>query len=161
MAAKRTNAARAKPRLKPEKAQPASPRQEIMRSQLELWRRLNTKEGTDVSEAAKEMAPIVTEHWAKILGELWRSSAMMQTSEEPLAIQEGLPKQVLTNYNEMLKRVFMTKSFGFVGVVLTFENNPEDCNSLTSLCSIMFEALLPQKGSVEQPVHFVPATCSP
>ena len=112
MAAKRTGAARAKPRGKPEKSQPASsPLQEIMESQLELWRRLNTKEGTGVGEAAKEIAPIVAEHWAKIFDEMWRSAAMMQTSENPVAIQEGLPKHLLANYNEMLKRVFMSKSF--------------------------------------------------
>lgn len=82
-----------------------------MESQLELWRRLNMKQGTDVGEAAKEMAPMVAEHWAKIFDELWRSAAMIQTSEEPLAIQEGLPKHLLANYNEMLKRVFLSKSF--------------------------------------------------
>ena len=111
MAAKRTSAARAKPRGKPEKSQPASPLREIMDSQLKLWRSLNTKEGTDIGEAAKEMAPIVAEHWAKIFDELWRSAAMMQTSENPQAIQEGLPKHLLANYNEMLKRVFLSKSF--------------------------------------------------
>jgi len=82
-----------------------------MESQLKLWRSLNAKEGTDVNEAAKEMAPIVAEHWAKIFDELWRSAAMMENGENPLAIQEGLPKKTLANYNEMLKRVFMTKSF--------------------------------------------------
>lgn len=111
MTAKRTGAASAKPRGRPEKSQPASPLQEIMESQLELWRRLNMKQGTDVGEAAKEMAPMVAEHWAKIFDELWRSAAMIQTSEEPLAIQEGLPKHLLANYNEMLKRVFLSKSF--------------------------------------------------
>jgi hypothetical protein len=111
MAAKRTGAARAKPRGKLEEPQPASPLREIMESQLDLWRRLNTKEGTDVGEATKEMAPLVAEHWAKIFDELSRSAAMMQTSENPLAIQEGLPKHLLANYNEMLKRVFLSKSF--------------------------------------------------
>jgi len=111
MAAKRVVSARAKPRGKPEKPQPASPLREIMESQLELWRSLNTKEGTDVGEAAKEMAPVVAEHWAKIFSELSQSAAMMQTSEDPLAIQEGLPKSLLANYNQMLKRVFLTKSF--------------------------------------------------
>jgi len=82
-----------------------------MESQLELWRRLNTKEGTDLDEAAKEMAPIVAEHWARIFDELSRSAAMMQTSEAPLAIQEGLPKHLLSDYNQMLKRVFLSKSF--------------------------------------------------
>jgi len=111
MAAKRTGAARAKPRGKPEKPQPASPLREIMESQLELWRSLNTKEGTDVGEAAKEMAPVVAEHWAKIFSELWRSAAMAQASEEPLAIHEDLPRNLLVNYNEMLKKVFLSKSF--------------------------------------------------
>ena len=111
MAAKRTGATRAKRHGKPEEPQPASPLREIMESQLDLWRRLNTKEGTDVGEAAKEMAPLVAEHWAKIFDELSRSAAMMQTSENPLAIQEGLPKNLLANYNQMLKRVFLTESF--------------------------------------------------
>ncbi len=111
MAAKRTRAASAKPSPKREKAQPASPLQDIMEFQLELWRKLNTKEGTDISEAAKELAPIVAEHWAKIFGDMWRSAAMMQTSEEPLAIQEGVSKRLLANYNEMMKRAFLTKPF--------------------------------------------------
>jgi len=111
MAAKRARAVSPKPSEEPEKPKPASPLQEIMESQLDLWRRLNTKEGTDVAEAAREMAPIVAEHWAKMFDELWRSAAMTQTSENPVAIQEGMPKHLLANYNEMLKKAFLTKSF--------------------------------------------------
>jgi len=111
MAAKRTGPIRAKPHTKSERPQPTSPLQEIMEAQLELWRRLNTKEGTDISEATKEIAPLVAENWVKIFDELSRSAAMMQTSENPLAIQEGLHKQVLADYNQMLKKVFLSKSF--------------------------------------------------
>ncbi len=111
MAAKRKGAARAKPREAPEKPRPASPLQEIIESQLEVWRRLNKKEGTDVGEASKELAPIVAEHWTKIFDELLVSAAKMRTSEDPLAIQEGLQKHTLASYNEMLKKAFLTKSF--------------------------------------------------
>jgi hypothetical protein len=111
MAAKRTVGARAKPRGKSQKSPTASPLQEIMESQLELWRRLNTKEGTDVGEAAKEMAPVLAEHWAKVFDELWRSAALVRTSDNPLAIQEGVPRHMLANYNETLKKVFLSKSF--------------------------------------------------
>jgi len=87
------------------------PFQQVVDSQMDLWKKWNQKAGTDLGQIATEVSPIVSQYWSKMLEDLWQSAETMQTSEDPIVVQENLRKRMMSTYNEMMKKVFMTKSF--------------------------------------------------
>lgn len=111
MPAKRAGNTRSKPAKESPKAPDRPPFQEVVDSQMELWRKWNAKAGTDLGEIATEVSPVISEYWSKMLEDLWRSAATMQTSEDPIIVQEDLRRRMMSSYNEMMKKVFTTKSF--------------------------------------------------
>ncbi len=85
--------------------------QEVIESQMDLWRKWNGKAGKELEEAAREVAPIVAQHWAKMLETIWLSAQESWVRDDPLASQDELRRYLLTSHNEMMKKVLMTKSF--------------------------------------------------
>jgi len=78
---------------------------------MDIWKKWNRKAGTDVNEAAKDVAPIVAQYWAKMFAALWESAGQVRTQEDPLVGQDELRRYMLVSYNEMMKKVLATKSF--------------------------------------------------
>ena len=85
--------------------------QDVVEAQMNLWKKWNKKAGTDISDAAKEVVPIVAQHWAKMFAAIWNYAAQARTQEDPLTGQDELRRYLLVSYNEMMKKVLATKSF--------------------------------------------------
>ncbi len=78
---------------------------------MDIWKKSSWKAGADVSDAVKEVAPIVAQYWAKMFAALWESAGEARTREDPLVGQEELRRYMLVSYNEMMKKVLATESF--------------------------------------------------
>jgi len=109
--AKRRSGAAKKPPETPDRSEPVALFKEVVDSQMDLWKKWSRKTGADVSDAAREVAPIVAQHWAKMFAAIWDSALETRARESPLTTQDDLRRQMLVSYNEMMKKVLATKSF--------------------------------------------------
>lgn len=111
MVAKRRNGPGITPSAEPPKQEPVHLFKEVVDGQMDVWKKWSRKAGADVSDAAKEVAPIVAQYWSKMFAALWESAGEARTREDPLVGQEDLRRYMLVSYNEMMKKVLATKSF--------------------------------------------------
>lgn len=111
MAAKRTKGAAKTTHAELPRPQPTHLFKEVVDAQMDLWKKWTKKAGTDTSEAAKEIAPIVAQYWSKMFATLWDSAAQARNSDDPLAAHDELRRYMLVSYNDMMKKVLATKSF--------------------------------------------------
>lgn len=91
--------------------EPAHLFKDVVDAQMDTWKKWSRKAGADVSDAAKEVAPIVAQYWSKMFAALWESAGQARTREDPLVGQDELRRYMLVSYNEMMKKVLATKSF--------------------------------------------------
>ncbi len=96
---------------RPKKDEQGPPFHDIVESQIGFWKKWNEKMGTDTDQISQEVVPIVAAHWTKMLEQLWHSAIEIQTSEDPVTLQDDLRRRMLIQYNDMMKRIFTTKSF--------------------------------------------------
>ncbi len=111
MVAKRRSGAAKKPPDTPGRSEPVPLFKEVVDSQMDVWKKWSRKAGADVSDAAREVAPIVAQHWAKMFAAIWNSALEARTRESSLTAQDDMRRQMLVSYNEMMKKVLATKSF--------------------------------------------------
>ncbi len=150
MSAKDGRKPKKKSSTEPKKDEPVPPFQDIVTSQIEFWKKWNEKMGTDADRISHDVVPIVAAHWTKTLEQLWQSAIEIQTSEDPVALQDDLRRRMLLQYNDMMKRIFTTRSFA--------AKSGSDVNSLLegvkTWNEIMEETLramrMPTRGDIDE-----------